>query len=267
MKKYLSKVLLAAFAVMLLSMSVLVGCGGSKLETIDDTVWKVTQFTMPDKAVASISEEAKAIASMLTPSVVNNMTVEFQNGVATVKLGGKTMSKVNYTYSNGKLTIEGQTFDVGSNSITINRDGGSMTLSLVEGQKPEKQTGYSSSYYNYYNNNGYYNGYNNGYYYTGDYDGEGAPDSLEDTKWEIDSISYNGESLDIATYAELTGVSADQLTIEFKDGKAIAGGDTSSAVDYTYVNGKVTIQGTTFTVNGDTMEAEQNGAKIVMKRI
>ena len=96
--------------------------------------------------------------------------------------------------------------------------------------------------------------------------GGGAPETLDGTKWGIDSVSYNGVSMDIAQYAQMTGASADQLTIEFKDGKAIAGGAESSAVEYKYEDGKVTIQGATFTVNGNTMEAEQNGAKIVMKR-
>ena len=95
---------------------------------------------------------------------------------------------------------------------------------------------------------------------------ESTPDSLEGTKWGIESVSYNGQTMDINQYAQAIGVSADEMTIEFKDGKAIAGGGETSAVDYTYENGKVSIMGTEFTVNGNTMEAEQDGAKIVMKR-
>ena len=96
--------------------------------------------------------------------------------------------------------------------------------------------------------------------------GGGTPDSLEGTKWGIESISYNGVNMDVAQYAQMAGVSADQMVIEFKDGKATAAGVGSSAVDYTYENGKVTIQGTTFDVKGDTMEIEESGVKMVLKR-
>ena len=89
--------------------------------------------------------------------------------------------------------------------------------------------------------------------------GGGTPDSLEGTRWEPDSVTYNGQTLDISQYAQIVEIPASDMSIDFKDGKVIFGGVYTSSDDYTYENGKVSFRGVTFDVKGDSMELEEDG--------
>ena len=95
----------------------------------------------------------------------------------------------------------------------------------------------------------------------------GAPESLDGTKWELSKLSGNGIEMDAKQAAAMltTGGSADGLYIEFKDGKAYASG-SSSAQEYTYEGGKITMDGQQGTVNGNTMTftINQNGMELTM---
>ena len=128
MKKHLEKVLLAAFAVMLLSMSVLVGCGGGGTpESLDGTKWELSKVSGN-----GIEMDAKQAAMMLATGdsdAAANMNFEFKDGK--VYVFGETDGK-DYTYENGKITLDGQQGTVNGNSMTfdINENGVTLTMTF-----------------------------------------------------------------------------------------------------------------------------------------
>ena len=94
--------------------------------------------------------------------------------------------------------------------------------------------------------------------------GGGSAESLEGTKWSITKLSASGVEMDVAQFAQRLGVSADQLAIEFKDGKAI--GFTGEPTDYTYENGKLVIAGREVQLNGNTMSVEVDGLSMTLQK-
>ena len=97
--------------------------------------------------------------------------------------------------------------------------------------------------------------------------GGGSTESLEGTKWTITKVSASGYDMDIQQYAQMAGVSADNLYIEFKDGKAIANmAGTSTSADYTYEGGKLTIEGQEVKLDGNTMTVETNGVSMTLQK-
>ena len=122
MKKHLTKILLAAFAVMLLSMSVLVGCGGGgSAESLEGTKWSITKVS-----AGGVDMDVAQYAKMAGVST-DNMYIEFKGGKAIANMAG-TSSSADYTYENGKLVIDGQEVQVNGNTMSVESGGVSMTL-------------------------------------------------------------------------------------------------------------------------------------------
>ena len=119
MKKHLSKILLAAFAVMLLSMSVLVGCGGGAPESLEGTKWVITKISEggAEVPVAQFAEEFGVSE--------DKMYIEFHDNKATSNFTGVT---TDYTYKDGKLIVDNIEFQVDGNTMTVDDGGVAMTL-------------------------------------------------------------------------------------------------------------------------------------------
>ena len=120
MKKRYIQVLLAAFAVMLLSVSVLVGCGsgGAAPESLEGTKWEITTISGGGQTM-DFKEYAKQAG------VSDSMYVEFKNGKAIEPFDG---TSADYTYENGKLIIDGREVSLNGNTMTIEANNFTMTL-------------------------------------------------------------------------------------------------------------------------------------------
>ena len=118
MKKHLSKILLAAFAVMLLSMSLLVGCGGAAPESLEGTKWSIT------KVSANGMEMDVAQFAQMSGSAADKMYIEFKGGKAVSFTG----DVADYTYENGKLVIDGQEVQVNGDTMSVDTGGVKMEM-------------------------------------------------------------------------------------------------------------------------------------------
>ena len=110
----MKKIIMVVAAVMVLSLSLLVGCGGGgeAPETLEGTTWEVTQYSMDGQ-------------NMDLDLLGVTLTLHFENGQVT---SNGFVETTTYTYENGKLTIDGDTGDVTGDTIHLSSGGNSMTL-------------------------------------------------------------------------------------------------------------------------------------------
>ena len=121
MKKHLSKIFLAAFAVMLLSVSVLVGCGESAPTSMDGTTWDIV-------TVLYKGEEIDARAGLASEGYPEGVWIEFHDGKATTYGAGQAIT-LDYTYENGQGVIGGYVqFYVNGNTMTVIENEKKMTM-------------------------------------------------------------------------------------------------------------------------------------------
>ena len=97
MKKAVSKILPAAVAVLLLSLSVLAGCGGSAPGTLDGTTWDIV-------TVKVNGENIDANAELAAEGYSGSVSMEFHDGVVTTSGLGQQITYP-YTYENGQGNI------------------------------------------------------------------------------------------------------------------------------------------------------------------
>jgi ABC-type glycerol-3-phosphate transport system substrate-binding protein len=92
-------------------------------------------------------------------------------------------------------------------------------------------------------------------------------DTLEGTTWEITSMTYNGQEIDVSQMASAIGAT-DGFTVSFGEngeGTAEAMGQ-SQTFTYEYKDGKLITEGESFDVNGDTIVMEMDGASMTLKK-
>lgn len=110
----MKKVVLSLVAAVVLAMSLLVGCGGGNApDTLEGTTWTIT------KAEA---QGVDAVALAKAAGMSSEMTCKFQDGKAVLNMMGSTTSG-DYSYSDGKLTLEGETTTVNGNTIEFDVEG------------------------------------------------------------------------------------------------------------------------------------------------
>lgn len=115
----MKKIIVSLVAVMVLAMSLLVGCGnsssgGNAPETLEGTTWEAVTVTKDGKSY-DMDELLKDSAA------IGGVTVEFQDGKVIAQFMGQK-SETGYTYEEGKLTIEGQTIEVGEDAFVLSMD-------------------------------------------------------------------------------------------------------------------------------------------------
>ena len=115
----MKKIVMAIAAVMVLSLSLLVGCGGSAPETLEGTTWEITEYV--------IEGQKMDINALTQLAGTEAPALKFENGMVSIS-GLGSMGSTAYTYENGKLTIEGETVDVTGNTIHVGFGNSSMTL-------------------------------------------------------------------------------------------------------------------------------------------
>ena len=126
----MKKIVLSIFAVMVLCLSLLVGCGGNtdfdetgsqigveNPKTLEGTTWEVIRFEA-DREQITPKEDS--------PSV----TVTFKDGEAILKGLGDEDRVIAYSYEDGVLIIEGTSCDVRGETITVTE--GDITMTMVE---------------------------------------------------------------------------------------------------------------------------------------
>ena len=119
----MKKIIMAVAAVMVLSLSLLVGCGGGAPDTLEGTTWSIKEVSMNGQTV-----EVQKLAEALGESTDNYVVTFGENGQGTANAVGNSMA-FEYSYENGKLITGGQTFDVNGDTIVMETGGMSMTLS------------------------------------------------------------------------------------------------------------------------------------------
>lgn len=126
----MKKIVLAIFAVMVLSLSLLVGCGenteyvddfGSEvgvenLKTLEGTTWNVIRFEADREQITPKEDSA-------------SVTVTFKDGDAVLKGLGEEDRVIAYSYEDGVLIIEGTTCDVRGETIIVTE--GEITMTMV----------------------------------------------------------------------------------------------------------------------------------------
>lgn len=88
--------------------------------------------------------------------------------------------------------------------------------------------------------------------------GGNAPDTLEGTTWEVSQYSMNGQEMDLSALGM-------RLTLRFENGQVISNGFIETA-DYTYENGKLTIEGDTAAVTGSTIHFETGSISMTLTK-
>ena len=129
MKKHLSKVLLAAFAVMLLSMSLLVGCGGGAPASLDGTRWEITKVSMN-----GVEMDARQYYQQQNAGYVAGV-LEFRQGMLYSYLvdqygEAEPMEATEYAYMNDRLYFNNVEMPVQINGNTMLIDEGGNLLTL-----------------------------------------------------------------------------------------------------------------------------------------
>ena len=115
----MKKIIMAIAAVMVLSLSLLVGCGGNAPETLEGTTWEITEYVLEGQKVDI--NALTQLAGMDAPSL------KFENGEVSIS-GLGSVGSTPYTYENGKLTIQGDSVDVNGDTIQVAFGNSSMTL-------------------------------------------------------------------------------------------------------------------------------------------
>ena len=118
----MKKIIMAIAAVMVLSLSLLVGCGGGAPETLEGTTWSITEVSVNGQKV-----DVNQLAEALGQSTDNYVVTFGANGQGTANAAGNSMT-FEYSYADGKLSTAGQTFDVSGDTIVMEANGMSMTL-------------------------------------------------------------------------------------------------------------------------------------------
>lgn len=89
---------------------------------------------------------------------------------------------------------------------------------------------------------------------------------MQGTKWEVTTMEMNGKTYDVKELAQQAGMDGG-ITVEFSGDKAILNvlGEKNET-PYEYSDGKVTIQGESYVVNGDTFRMEIDGQILTLKK-
>ena len=90
--------------------------------------------------------------------------------------------------------------------------------------------------------------------------------AMHGTKWEVTSMVLDGKTYDVRQLAEDAGMEGG-ITVEFTGDKAILNvlGEKNET-PYEYVDGKVTIQGESYDVTGDTFQMEIDGQILTLEK-
>lgn len=114
----MKKVILSVFAVMILAVSLLVGCGGGAPNTLEGTTWTIEEASQNGMDVIEMAGQM---------GLSGESTCVFQDGEVTLTLVGQKITS-DYTYENGQLTIEGETAPVNGDTVEFNVDGVRLVL-------------------------------------------------------------------------------------------------------------------------------------------
>ena len=123
MKKTVLKILPAAIAVLVLSVSILVGCGESVPGTMDGTTWDIV-------TVMYNGQEVDARTALASEGYPEGVWMEFRDGKATTYGAGHAVT-LDYTYDSesGQGNIGGYVqFYVNGNSMTVIENEKKMTM-------------------------------------------------------------------------------------------------------------------------------------------
>ena len=113
----MKKALLALAAVLVMAASFLVGCGSDSLA---NTTWEATTIEMGGQTY-DVQKLAEAMDSD------EGITFQFtEDKIIASFMGDEDKKEVAYTYENGKLTIEGESFEVKDGEFTVEWEGQKM---------------------------------------------------------------------------------------------------------------------------------------------
>lgn len=117
----MKKIVLSLVAVMVLAMSLLVGCGGGTPDSLEGSTWEITSMKANGQEI-DVKKMSEAIGES------GGFTVSFgANGEGKVEAMGQSQT-FEYEYKDGKLITEGESFDVNGDTIVMEAGGASMTL-------------------------------------------------------------------------------------------------------------------------------------------
>lgn len=110
------KILFSMVAVVVLAMSLLVGCGGGAPATLEGTTWEITNMKMNGQEI-DVKKMAETIGAK------DGFIAEFKTETTGVIKAMGNSDEFDYEYKDGKLTLEGETYNVGGDTIVMEKDG------------------------------------------------------------------------------------------------------------------------------------------------
>lgn len=117
----MKKAIFSMLAVLVLAVTLLVGCSSEAPDTLEGTTWSIVSVASGDQTL-----DVKEMAEKMGASDQCIVTFEEDGkGVARVV---DQVQNFTYSYEKGKLTTEGKTFDVTGDKIVLEMDGVTMTL-------------------------------------------------------------------------------------------------------------------------------------------
>lgn len=231
---------IAAAMVLAASAVCLTACGGGTPAVNDTSVsaqqdvfvlegtWQITEAT---------AQGVDAVEAAKQMGKEDQMTVTFQNGVATVNLMGD-ITTGSYTYENGVLNLEGGIAKIDGNRIEFNVEGVHMVLekkggaSNIGGTESSNETKYETAV--------------------------DSIQSLNGTTWRITSMTEDGEEVSDELNGATATFTADKMILSY-DGE-------TEYVDYTLTNGIIDAEGITGTVSDKRIVFHQGSQILVMEK-
>ncbi len=116
----MKKLIVSAIAAMMLAVTLLVGCGGDPSNLMQGTKWEVTTMELDGKTY-----DVKELAQQA--GMDGGITVEFSGDKAILNVLGER-NETPYEYSDGKVTIQGETYEVSGDTFQMEIDGQILTL-------------------------------------------------------------------------------------------------------------------------------------------
>lgn len=116
----MKKLILSAVAAMMLAVTLLVGCGGDPSNVLQGTKWEVTSMELDGQTydVKELAEKA---------GMSGGITVEFTSDKAILNVMGEK-NETSYAYEDGKVTIQGESYEVTGDTFQMEIDGQVLTL-------------------------------------------------------------------------------------------------------------------------------------------
>lgn len=116
----MKKLMISALAAMVLAVTLLVGCGGDPDNVMQGTKWEVTSMELNGETY-----DVKELAQQA--GMDGGITVEFTGDKAILSVMGEK-NETPYEYSDGKVTIQDESYAVNGDTFQMEIDGQILTL-------------------------------------------------------------------------------------------------------------------------------------------